>query len=174
MKCWLNKLLVHIVFRFFVFLFLLSSLPGCEEKRVMGIEPGKKAPDITLTDLDGKRVSLEDFYGKTVLIHFWADYCSECRAEFPRMEQAYRKFKAEGLEILAINVGQSREHVASFRDEFNLTFSLLLDPDTEVSKLYEIRGLPTNYFVTRDGKVGRMIIGWIDEKHIIQYLGEQK
>ncbi len=153
---------------------LLLLLAGCSEKKTVEIIPGQKAPAIALTDLSGRVVRLADYSGKTVLLHFWADYCSECRAEFPKMEAAYRKFRAAGFEILAVNAGQSREHVESFRDEFNLTFPLLLDPDMEVSKQFGIRGLPTNFFITGDGKVGRMLIGWIDEKHIQQYLSGEK
>lgn len=152
----------------FVILMLTSiifSIIGCSEKSAYLVK-GDIVPDIEFSTVDGEALTLNEFRGKTILIHFWADWCSECRAEFPKLEQAYQKHREDGFEILAVNVAQSKSHVQSFKDEFGLNFPMLMDENSLVAKKFGIRGLPTNYFIDTDGKVERVIIGWVDEEQI--------
>lgn len=133
-------------------------------------EVGQAVPFFTTSDYSGNSFDITEFRGKHLLIHFWADWCAECRAEFPKLEKAYQKYKQNNFEIVAINVAQSEKHVQSFVEEFGLTFPMLLDEESEIAKMFGIRGLPTNYFVDTDLTIKKIIIGWVDEKQIEQAL----
>ena len=102
------------------------------------------------------------------MLHFWADWCSECRAEFPKLQKAHLAPENRDLQIICINTGQSREHIQSFVDYFKLTFPMLLDSTTEVSKLYHINGLPSTVLINSDLTIYKTHIGWLDATLISQ------
>ncbi|MEJ2544230.1 MAG: redoxin domain-containing protein [Calditrichaceae bacterium] len=156
-----------------IFFFILLSFFyfTCSSPR-NSIEEGDLAPEFKTEAINGASFSLSSIKGKKVLIHFWADWCSECRAEFPKLEEAYQKYKKDNFEIIAVNVGQSEQHVKSFVTEFNLTFPMLLDEQSEIAKQYGIRGLPTNFFIDENRIVIKMIIGWVDDKQINQIINK--
>ena len=153
---------------------LVLLLPGCGNK----IEVGKKAPDFTVTDLQGNSVHLSDFRGKLIFLHFWADWCSQCRAEFPRIEKAYEALKNDtSFVILSVNAGQSKYHVEDFKEEFGIQFPMLVDEYARAAKLYNIKGLPTTLIIDPNGTIVDIHVGWITEKYIYdgvrRYLGKK-
>ena len=131
----------------------LSSSPNPRE--------GFLAPDFTLDTLDGKKVTLSELRGEIVLINLWATWCPPCRAEMPALENAYEQYKDSGVVILGLNVTNqdSEKDIPLFVDEFGLTFPILLDRDGSVSALYQLRGLPTTYFVNREGIIRTVVVG---------------
>jgi len=151
--------------------FILLVWFSCVSQREMpGV--GQPVPLFSTSDYSGKSFELTAYRGKHLLIHFWADWCAECRAEFPKLEKAYQKHKENNFEIIAINVAQSEKHVRSFVEEFGLTFPMLMDEQSEIARMFGIRGLPTNYFVDTDMTIKKIIIGWVDEKQIEQVLNQ--
>lgn len=126
----------------------------------LGIErPEKKivAPDFTVEDLSGRRWSLREMRGKVIFLNFWATWCIPCRDEMPTMEKLHRDFKAQGLEVVAINFRETRKEVQKFFDELGLTFTALLDKDGKVSEEYGAWSLPLSYFINRRGEfVGKV------------------
>ena len=111
------------------------------------------APDFTLPNAAGKKVSLRDYRGKVVFLNFWATWCESCREEMPSMERLYKEFKGQGLEIVAVNVKEKRQDALAFAKELNLTYPVLLDPEGEVGLLYGAFGLPVTYLIDRKGVV---------------------
>jgi peroxiredoxin len=103
---------------------------------------GHRAPDFTLRDVNGTPVQLSRVVGaKAVLLNFWATWCPPCREEMPTMEQAYRDYRAKGLEVLAVSVDAGDEksvapRVRRFMAELGLTFPALLDLKGEVVRAY--------------------------------------
>ena len=63
---------------------------------------GKPAPNFTLVDLQGKKVSLADYKGKAVLLNFWATWCGPCKLEIPWLEKLRDQYKSQGFEVLGI------------------------------------------------------------------------
>ncbi len=124
--------------------------------------PGQRlaAPLFTLPDLAANRVSLEDFRGKVVLVHFWATFCIPCLHELPGLEGLWRDFREQGLVILAVAADRgSAAVVRDFSDRHGLSFPVLHDAEGQVRNRYEVAALPTSYIIGRDGKISGRAIG---------------
>ena len=76
--------------------------------------------------------------------------------------------------VIAVNAGQSAEHVRDFIENYHLTFPMVMDEDLQVSKKYGVTGLPTNFFIDDKGIVYKVIIGWVDMEQIKKILKEMK
>ncbi|HLF80347.1 MAG TPA: TlpA disulfide reductase family protein [Anaerolineales bacterium] len=122
---------------------------------------GFLAPDFTLELLGGGEVTLSELRGKGVVINLWASWCPPCRAEMPAIQQVYEKAKGRGLAVLAVNTTfqDSERAAAAFIQELGLTFLVPLDRDGTVSRQYQLRALPSTFFVDREGVIRKVIIG---------------
>jgi DsbE subfamily thiol:disulfide oxidoreductase len=137
------------------------------------------APDFTLPNAGGKKISLKDYRGKVVFLNFWATWCESCRDEMPSMERLYKEFKGQGLEIVAVNVKEKRQDALAFAKELKLSYPVLLDPEGEVGLLYGAFGLPATYLIDRKGVVLARMWGPADwhspgARKLIAALVEQK
>ncbi len=129
---------------------------------------GAIPPDFSLFNLSGEEVSLSNFSGQPVVINFWATWCAPCRVEMPAIQSRFLKFADQGLVVLAVDFDEPADIVADFRDEFGLTFEILLDPGAEVQQLYRNRTYPTTFFIDPDGVIqvqhfGPMTEGQMDD-----------
>ena len=122
------------------------------------------APEFDLKTLDGKTVSLSDYRGQPVWINFWASWCPPCRAENPDIEEMYRKYQGEGLVILAPAIGEDSNTVAGYVKRTNLTFTVGVDETTQLAANYRIVGIPTHFFIDRDGVLRVWRIGSMSTK----------
>ncbi len=114
----------------------------------------EKAPDFVLTDLKGQKFRLSDHRGKRpVLIIFSTTWCTFCKAEIPHFKSLYATYAQQGLEVVNIDVQESKEKVARFASQNQLPYRVLLDQDGSVSGVYEIRGVPTMVLVDKNGMV---------------------
>ncbi len=114
---------------------------------------GHPAPEFTLTAIDGSQVALSDLRGQVVLINLWATWCPPCRAEMPAMQQAYERFRNQGFVVLAVNQQEDSAKVVQYMNDQRLTFPALLDSDARVSAAYQVRVLPSSFFVDRQGMI---------------------
>ncbi len=121
------------------------------------------APDITLPDMQGNQVSLSSLKGKVVILNFWATWCPPCKEEMPSMEQLYRKFKDQGLVILAVNIEEEgHEAVATFLQRNSYTFPILLDAKAEAQNTYQVFKFPETFIIDRNGNVVEKVVGSIN------------
>ena len=130
-----------------------------------GIKPaaqGIDPVDFTLPLLNGANITLSHYKGKVVFLNFWATWCGPCRSEMPSMEAVYQIFKNRDFEILAVNLGESKEKVSSFMNQNNLTFPAVLDEKQITGSYYNVRAIPTTYIIDKRGLIIACLVGSID------------
>jgi peroxiredoxin len=137
-------------------------------------QKGFRAPDFTLSDLDGEQVSLSDFQGQLVLINFWAAWCPPCRDELPAIHAQYEE--SDDLVVLGVNFQEGADEVGPFVTDEGLTFPILLDKEGRVTMMYRARGLPTSFLVDAEGIITAVHIGPMTahqlKGHVTQARGE--
>jgi thiol-disulfide isomerase/thioredoxin len=116
-------------------------------------------------------VSFDEYLGKPILLNFWATWCAPCRIEMPVIQNSFDEYDGE-LSVIAINNAESKEDVRAFVDEFGLTFDILLDPEAEVQRLYQINGYPTTLIIDSDGVIRFRHIGLISDDQLDRYISE--
>jgi cytochrome c biogenesis protein CcmG/thiol:disulfide interchange protein DsbE len=122
---------------------------------------GFLAPDFTLDLVGGGQVTLSELRGKVILINLWTSWCPPCRSEMPAIQRVYESNRERGLEVLAINMTYQDSETAAveFAREHGLTFPILLDRTGTVGYQYQLRSLPTTFFVDRQGVIRHVILG---------------
>jgi len=121
---------------------------------------GYLAPRFTLRNLKGNFDSLESYRGQVVVLNFWATWCAPCRVEMPSFEKLYRRYRSEGVTVLAVTMDKSATlQIKSFIDEYGLSFPILLDSKGEVERLYPSMTVPFTYVIDRNGRVVARVDG---------------
>lgn len=122
---------------------------------------GFLAPDFELQTPTGESIKLSDLRGQAVLINLWATWCPPCRAEMQSIENVYQEYKDQGFTVLAVNMTYQDDPLAvmPFVYEQALTFPILLDETGELGNAYQLRSLPSSYFIGRDGIINEVVIG---------------
>ncbi|WP_252314471.1 thiol-disulfide oxidoreductase ResA [Sinobaca sp. H24] len=136
----------------------------------VAIQEGSTAPNFQLETLEGKTVELEDYRGQGVFLNFWGTYCPPCEEEMPYMDNQYQVFKDRGVEILAVDVGESNLAVERFVTRHNLSYPILMDREQDVLDLYGIGPLPTTLLIDQEGTVVHINTGGMTEETIQQYM----
>jgi peroxiredoxin len=116
---------------------------------------GKPAPDFTLKDTKGRKVSLAEYEGHPIIVNFWATDCEPCKLEMPWFEQLQEKYKSQGLVILGIDQDQglTRKKLATVAKNLGISYPILL-PDNAIAKKYGgVDYLPETFYVGRNGDV---------------------
>jgi len=123
------------------------------------LEIPQRAPSFSLMDLDKNIHKLEDYKGKPLIINFWASWCRPCRAELPAFNRAWAKVKDQGIQMLAINIGEEPATVYRFIQDFPIDFRILLDPKSDELNNWQMHGLPTTFILNTKGEVVYQAIG---------------
>lgn len=129
--------------------------------RIPAPQQGFLAPDFELKTPAGESITLSDLQGQAVLVNLWATWCPPCRAEMQSIEKLYREYKDQGFTVLAVNITYQDEPsaVMPFVNEQGLTFPILLDETGGTAKAYQVRSLPSSFFIRRDGMINDVVIG---------------
>ena len=123
--------------------------------------PAVGAPAIAfgLETLDGRRINLETFHGKPLIINFFASWCDPCREEMPLVNQLASKGTTQGYVVLGIAVEDGRAAVTQYAEEAKLAFPIALDLNSTVKRGYRIFGPPATFFIDAQGVIRDMVIG---------------
>ncbi|MCM8819110.1 MAG: TlpA family protein disulfide reductase [Candidatus Omnitrophica bacterium] len=128
-----------------------------------------KAPDFTLTTIDGKEIKLSDYKGKKVIINFWATNCPPCLEEIPDFVKFYNQNKKK-VEIIGIAVGKTLNDVKRIVSENKITYPVCMS-DGKVENLYGgIRWVPTTFIIDEKGYIQTKKIGKMDEVELNKIL----
>ena len=114
---------------------------------------GSPAPPFTLAARGGQAVSLAQYKGQVVMINFWASWCGPCRTEMPLLESIYKKYNKMGFTMLGVNVEPNSQAANDWLKATPVSFPILYDTDSKVSKLYDVAGMPSTVIIDRTGKL---------------------
>jgi len=139
--------------------------------KLEGDDAARAGADFTLTDLQGKSWTLRELRGKVVLVNFWATWCQPCRKEMPDLDALYKRFKDQGLVILAID-DEDATKIKPFLTERPVTYPVLLDTGRKVNDLFRIDGIPKSFVYDREGKLVAQSIDMRTQKQFLEMLSK--
>ncbi len=126
---------------------------------------GDKAPDFTLTDLNGDLIKLSDFKGQAVMMNFWGTFCPPCVYEMPLIQQYYEEYKDQEFVVLGVNLDEPTVTVRRFVNEYGLTFPIPLDKNV-VRRQFGVTSYPTTIFINHEGIIVRIVEGAMEEEDL--------
>ena len=149
-----------------------QAMQGDQQEAAVGINVGEIAPDFTLLDLDGNEVGLSEFRGEVVFVNFWATWCPPCRAEMPDIESLYQEYKDKGVVVIGIDIGESEATVRQFVQQGGYSWTFVLDSTGAVAANYNIRAIPTSFFIDREGVIQAINTGAMTKRGMEATLAE--
>ena len=144
-----------------------SSLP--EPPSGMRFYQIGQATDFTLHDIDGETITLSDYRGRWVFLHFWASWCGPCRVEIPTITHLSNTFTDDQLKIIMVNTAEDEDTIFTFISELSMELPAYMDRDGLVTEKWKPRGLPTTFLIDPDGMVRYQAIGgreWNDKDYL--------
>lgn len=127
---------------------------------------GVKAPAFSAVTLDSvpREKSLEDYRGNVVMVNIWATWCAPCRVEMPSIQRLHEAYGDRGLKIIAVSVDDPgmEPAIREFLKQYALTFEVLHDPKSDISRKYQTTGYPETVIVGRDGIIRKKLLGATD------------
>ncbi len=127
------------------------------------IDTQEPAPDFRLELFDGSYFQLSEHKGKPVLINFFASWCVPCKEEIPVLEKIGREYTPKGVTFLAVAVNDSEEKARAFLQEHGLSFPAGLDKTGSVQETFGLYGVPTTFFITKQGMTNYIHAGGVTE-----------
>lgn len=163
-----NRTYIRVAVLGLLLVALVFALYSSFVKDPNAVKVGKAAPNFSLQQLNGPDMALGDLKGKGVVLNFWGTWCEPCKKELPALQQQYDQFKDKGLVVVGVNIGESPVAVEPFVKQFGVNFPILLDSQSQITKLYRIGPIPTTFFISPDGDVEEIFIGQLNEAMIAQ------
>lgn len=113
---------------------------------------GKSAPDFTLPTLDGKSLNLTKYRdGKQAIIFFWATWCPHCRAELKKLNENIAQIEKQDIKLILVDIGEDKGEVSRYIQQYDIQATIVLDQESSLADPYGIIGVPTFFFINREG-----------------------
>lgn len=131
---------------------------------------GRRAPNFALSDLAGDRTALSQYYGAPAIVTFWATWSADAADQVKILDDYARNDSEQArlVNVVAIDSQEDPSIVASFMERGGYGTKALLDPFGEASSRYDVKGLPTTYFISRDGAVKEIYAGILSERVLVE------
>ena len=120
---------------------------------------GDAAPDFTVTDINGHKLSLSDYRGKVVLLDFWATWCTPCREEIPHFVEMQEKYGPQGFQVVGISMDDDAKPVREFYQKFKINYPVAVGDDKLAQSFGGVLGLPVNLVLDRQGRIVKKYLG---------------
>lgn len=115
---------------------------------------GKKAPDFSLALASGEKGSLKQMRGDNgVILFFWATWCPSCNQEIRDLDQVREKLEDNGIRVLLVDLEEPAKAVSKYLKKYKIDIPCFLDEKAEVADAYGLIGVPTYYFINKEGIV---------------------
>jgi cytochrome c biogenesis protein CcmG/thiol:disulfide interchange protein DsbE len=145
---------------------VLHQTKGAAAELAKGKRPPAPHFDLSRLDTPG-RLSLASLRGKVVVLNFWASWCAPCKTEAPRLEAAWRRWRANGVIIVGVDAQDFSGDARKFIRRYRLTYPNVHDGPGDVLPKYGVTGFPETYFVGRNGRlIGERVQGEISEEKL--------
>ena len=137
------------------------AIAGLGAVAYFSLNSRSSAPDVTFIGIKGEKISPESLRGKVVMVNFWATSCTTCVAEMPQMVETYNKYKAQGLEFVAVAMKYDPpNYVLNFAETRQLPFKVALDVTGDAAKAYgDVALTPTTFVIDKEGKIIKRYVG---------------
>lgn len=144
-----------------------ALLSSCVSQKAPDL--GDRAPAFETKSLEGEPLAFRPVSGSVCILYFWADWCPRCEEDFRLMDKLYQQWKTQAAppRFLAVDVGQTEEHVRNFAQRMKISFPIYMDHDGKVARSFGVKGLPTYFLVDGKGVIRSVILGWTDEKTLL-------
>ena len=139
----------------------LAVIAGIGFTSYQSLNKHQSAPAVTFLGIKGEKITPESLKGKVVMVNFWATSCTTCVAEMPEMVETYNKYKAQGLEFVAVAMKyDAPNYVVNFTETRQLPFKVALDVTGDAAKAYgDVSMTPTTFVIDKDGNIIKRYVG---------------
>ncbi len=121
---------------------------------------GARAPAFEARRFDGGTLRLDELRGNGMVMNFWASWCVPCRAEARDLEATYQKYRARGIVFVGVDIQQDTwEDARGFLKEFGISYPAIRDENGKIALSYQMYGLPTTFFIDKDGVLRSKYVG---------------
>ena len=153
----MNSILpLRLVAMFVLWAFYISSSLAAEQLNTT-------APDFSI-ESEQLSSSLADLRGQVVYVDFWASWCKPCRKSFPWMNAMQQKYRAAGLQVIAINLDAEQQLADEFLSKTPAAMPIVYDPQGLIAKDYQLLGMPSSYIVDKKGQIRFAHKGFFSDK----------
>lgn len=120
------------------------------------------APDFSMLDMDGNEVNLASFFGKPIVLNFWASWCGPCKMEMPEIQKFYEQY-GEEIHFLLVSVDDSVDSAKAFLADTEYTFPVYFDTTSAGAYTYGASSIPLTFFIDADGNLTAYYMGAMSE-----------
>lgn len=129
------------------------------------------APSFTMTDNQGKTMTLDDFKGRPILLNFWASWCGPCQSEMPAIQESWEAH-GQQIEFLIVNMtgmsGETEESAKAFLADTGYTFPVYFDAHNSAATTYGVTSIPQTYLIDEAGNIVGSYVGAMDDAVLAQ------
>ena len=129
--------------------------------------PANIAPDFTMLDMEGNEVTLASFFGKPIVLNFWASWCGPCKMEMPEIQKFYEKY-GEEIHFLLVSVDDSLDAAKTFISDSGYTFPVYFDTTSVGAYTYGASSIPLTFFIDAQGNLTAYYMGAMSESILQQ------
>ena len=173
-----RKIIYHLtfIFCFSIFSSISQSKEDVPLNNMALNEIPKPISSLKFEDFSGNEINLKDYYGKLIILNFWATWCAPCKKEMPSLDALYQNNNFKNLEIFAVNMEQPNKlNTKKFFSDLNIEkLEIFFDSNLNFLKQFKLRGVPTTILINKKGEEFARIIGEVNfqDKKFVKWLSK--